>query len=88
MGQTPCPLLRLVKAQTINAGTQEVGEVKKEKHVCYEDNQGYCHNGCGRILEPMSARAYHGDEKYIQILQQRMWKLEKLLEDLGHADLL
>ena len=36
--------------------------VKHLSHECYEDNQGMCHNGCGRILNEDSARGYFGDK--------------------------
>ena len=56
-----------------------------KKHVCYEDNQGHCHNGCGRILNPDSARAYHGDEEYIKLLAQRNLELEAEVDMLKCA---
>ena len=51
------------------------------KHYCHEDNQGYCHNGCGKIMNTESANNYHGDKGYIRALELRMWHLEKLLAD-------
>lgn len=56
------------------------------KHVCYEDNQGGCYYGCGRIFNTESARAYYGDDGYIQLLQKRMWELERELEEAKKAD--
>lgn len=49
---------------------------RMEAHKCYEDNQGHCHNGCGRILNTDSARGYHGDDEYIRLLEMRMFELE------------
>ena len=56
------------------------------KHICYEDNQGHCHSGCGRILNPDSARAYHGDEGYIKLLEQRNFELEAGFEAIESGD--
>lgn len=47
-----------------------------KKHVCYEDNQGHCHNGCNRILNYDSCRGYHGDEGYMRLLEKRIHELE------------
>ena len=33
------------------------------RHICYEDNQGMCHNGCGRVLNQESAEAYFSEDK-------------------------
>jgi hypothetical protein len=43
--------------------------VKHLSHVCYEDNQGMCHNGCGRILNTHSAAAYFGETKLAEMLK-------------------
>ena len=40
-----------------------------EKHECYEDNQGMCHNRCGRILNKDSARSYFGDKAVDDMLR-------------------
>jgi len=56
------------------------------KHVCYEDNQGHCHNGCRRILNASSARAYHGDEEYIRLLESRVHDLEMGFEVMEEGD--
>jgi hypothetical protein len=36
---------------------------KPPEHICYEDNQGMCHNGCDRILNEDTARGYFGNAK-------------------------
>jgi hypothetical protein len=42
--------------------------IKHLSHVCYEDNQGMCHNGCGRILNTDSAAAYFGESKLAEMM--------------------
>tara|TARA_R110000796_G_scaffold1456_1_gene5816 strand:+ start:1152 stop:1427 length:276 start_codon:yes stop_codon:yes gene_type:complete len=37
--------------------------VKHLSHICCEDNQGMCHNGCGRVLNTDAAAAYFGEAK-------------------------
>jgi hypothetical protein len=58
----------------------------KKKHICYEDNQGHCHNGCGRILNHDSARGYHGDKEYMRLLEQRVHELEAGFEAIANGD--
>lgn len=59
---------------------------KSKKHVCYEDNQGHCHNGCNRILNPDACRSYHGDELYIGLLEKRTHELEAGFEAIAEGD--
>lgn len=39
-------------------------------HVCYEDNQGMCHNGCGKILNTETAAAYFGEAKLARMMAE------------------
>ena len=43
--------------------------IKHLSHACYEDNQGMCHNGCGRILNTETAAAYFGETKLAQMMK-------------------
>ena len=33
-------------------------------HICYEDNQGLCYNGCGKIMNRETFIAYFGEDEY------------------------
>ena len=59
---------------------------KSKKHVCYEDNQGHCHNGCNRILNFDVCRSYHGDELYIGLLEKRARELEAGFDAIAEGD--
>jgi len=55
------------KCQRENEKTQP-RRTKMSKHFCHEDNQGMCYNGCGRVLNQCSARAYFGDAEVDRML--------------------
>jgi hypothetical protein len=49
----------------------------KMKHQCYEDNSGFCYNGCGRLMNRDSALAYDSKTQFAFEFQIRIngeWK--------------
>ena len=56
------------------------------EHTSYEDNQGMCHNGCGRILNSDSARGYWGEKGYVTLLEGRVRELEAAFEEMEAGD--
>lgn len=77
--------VRILEGKALDAeqdlALNKLGDMSLPTHICYEDNQGQCHNGCNRIFNTDSCRAYYGSEGYITVLEKRMWELEAKLRE-------